>query len=74
MEVTVIVTKVTVVVGSNCNSGNDKVTKQSKIYEKLVGIGSMMDCSDQTSNGLISVLTCHLWISNADTTQYMKDL
>ena len=32
------------------------------------------DCSDQTSNSLISVLRCHPWISNADTTQYSKDL
>ena len=31
-------------------------------------------CSDQTSNGLISVLRCHPWISNADTTQYSEDL
>ena len=31
-------------------------------------------CSDQTSNSLISVLRCHPWISNADTTQYSKDL
>ena len=31
-------------------------------------------CSDQTSNGPISVLQCHPWISNADTTQYLKDL
>ena len=31
-------------------------------------------CRDQTSNSLISVLRCHPWISNADTTQYLKDL
>ena len=31
-------------------------------------------CSDQTSNGPISVLRCHPWISNAYTTQYLKDL
>ena len=33
-----------------------------------------MFCSDQTSNSLISVLRCHPWISNADTTQYSEDL
>ena len=32
------------------------------------------ECSDQTSNGPISMLRCHPWISNADTTQYLKDL
>ena len=32
------------------------------------------NCSDQTSNSLISVLRCHPWISNADTTQYLEDL
>ena len=31
-------------------------------------------CSDHTSNGPISVLRYHPWISNADTTQYLKDL
>ena len=34
----------------------------------------LCECSDQTSNSLISVLKCHPWISNADTTQYLKDL
>ena len=27
----------------------------------------LWNCSDQTSNSLISVLRCHPWISNADT-------
>ena len=31
-------------------------------------------CSDQSSNSLISVLRCHPWISNVDTTQYSEDL
>ena len=31
-------------------------------------------CSDQISNGPISVLRSHPWISNADTAQYLKDL
>ena len=35
---------------------------------------SKRSCSDQTSNSLISVLRCHPWISNADTTQYLEDL
>ena len=41
----------------------------SKIYPKTHEC-----CSDQTSNSLISVLRCHPWISNADTTQYSEDL
>ena len=35
---------------------------------------NLTSCSDQTSNGPISMLRCHPWISNADTTQYLKDL
>ena len=31
-------------------------------------------CSDSTSYGQVSVLQCHPWISNADTTQDLKDL
>ena len=40
----------------------------------LNSLGSPPSCSDQTSNGPISVLRCHPWISNADTRQYLKDL
>ena len=29
-------------------------------------------CSDPTSDGQVSVLRCHPWISNADTTQYFE--
>ena len=43
MEVTVKVAKVTVIVLSNCNSGNGKVNKRRTICEKLVGNGSVMD-------------------------------
>jgi len=38
------------------------------------GRKQQQQCSDQTSNSLVSVLRCHLWISNAYTTQYSKDL
>ena len=43
MEVTVTMANVTVAVFSDCNSGNEKLTKQRSICEKLVGNGSMMD-------------------------------
>ena len=49
MIVVVTVTKVTVaeviflVFCSDCNSSNGKVNKRRTIYEKLVGIGSVMD-------------------------------
>ena len=32
------------------------------------------ECTEKTSNSPISVLRCHPWISNVDTTQYLKDL
>ena len=49
MIVVVTVTKVTVakviflVFCSDCNSSNGKVNKRRTIYEKLVGIGSVME-------------------------------
>ena len=49
MIVVVTVTKVTVakviflVFCSDCNSNNGKVNKRRTIYEKLVGIGSMIE-------------------------------
>ena len=49
MIVVVTVTKVKtvkvmfLVFCSDCNSSNGKVNKQRKIYEKLVGNGSVMD-------------------------------
>ena len=49
MEVTVTATKVTVakviflVFCSDCYSSNGKVNKRRTIYEKLVGIGSVME-------------------------------
>ena len=49
MEVVVTVTKVTVakviflVFCSDCNSSDGKVNKRRTIYEKLVGIGSVME-------------------------------
>ena len=41
-------------------------------YEYTVMSFGLVNCSDQTSNSLISVLRCHPWISNADTTQYFE--
>ena len=49
MIVVVTVTKVTVakviflVFCSDCNSSNEKVNNRRTIYEKLVGIGSVME-------------------------------
>ena len=49
MIVVVTVTKVTVtkviflVFCSDCNSSNGKVNKRKAIYEKLLGIGSVME-------------------------------
>ena len=49
MIVVVTVTKVTVekvvflVFCSDCNSSNGKVNKRRTIYEKLIGIGSVME-------------------------------
>ena len=44
MEVTVTVAKVIFLVFcSDCNSSNEKVNKRRTIYEKLVGIGSVME-------------------------------
>ena len=49
MIVVVMVTKVKtakvmfLVFCSDCNNSNGKVNKRSSIYEKLVGIGSVMD-------------------------------
>ena len=47
MIVMVTVVKVKIAVFSDCNSSNGKVNKRNTIYEKLVGIGSVMDNYDR---------------------------
>ena len=52
----------------------DRMCTLEKMDECLRHTLANGKCSDQTSNGPISVLRCHPWTSNSDTTQYLKDL
>ena len=66
---------VSIKIGDHCYHGLCDVGASVSAIPYALYKETMNDiCSDQTSNGPISMLRCHPWISNADTTQYLKDL
>ena len=54
---------------------NSQKNFNALLEEKLLKVDDLArNCSDQTSNSLISVHQCHPWISNADTHRTLEDL